>query len=77
MALSQNWSSASRNLSQSYSELTNESDLDDYTFGDFGNISWTNLDNIKWNAAGTRSLKINYDNVSRSELAQGWTSVSR
>jgi len=77
MALNQNWGNISRSLSQSYTELTGETDLDDYTFGDFGNISWNDLDNIKWNSTGTRGLKINYDDVSRSGLSQDWSNVSR
>jgi len=64
-------------LSQNWTELTNETDLDDYTFGDFGDLSWTDLDNIQWNASGTRGLKINYDNVSRTGLSQNWSDISR
>jgi len=64
-------------LSQDWTELTNETDLDDYTFGDFGNISWNDLENIKWNSAGTRGLKINYGDVSRTGLSQSWSNVAR
>ena len=64
-------------LSQDWTEITNESDLDDYTFGDFGDISWTDLESIKWDSTGTRGLKINYDNVSRTGLSQNWGDVSR
>lgn len=64
-------------LSQSWTEITGETDLDDYTFGDFGNISWTDLESIKWNTTGTRGLKINYSNVSRTGLSQSWSEVSR
>ena len=77
MALSQNWGNISRSLGQSYTELTNETDLDDYTFADFGNISWTDLESIKWNNAGTRALKINYDDISRTGLSQSYSNVSR
>lgn len=77
MALSQNWGNISRSLGQSYVELTNETNLDDYTFKDFGNISWTDLESIKWNSAGTRKLKINYDDISRTSLSQNWGNVAR
>ena len=64
-------------LKQNWVEITNETDLDDYTFADFGNISWTDLDNIKWNSAGTRALKVNYGDISRTSLSQNWANVSR
>jgi len=64
-------------LSQNWTKVTNETDLDDYTFSDFGNISWTDLDSIKWDSAGTRGLKINYDKVSRTGLSQSWSKLTQ
>ena len=76
MALNQNWSSLSRGLSQSYTELTNEMDLDEFDYGDADDISWVDADKIKWESSGTRNLSINYNDVSRN-LSQNWTEVSR
>ena len=41
-------------LSQNWTEITNEMDLDDFTYGDADSISWTDADNIKWNSSGSR-----------------------
>lgn len=64
-------------LNQSWTEITNESDLDDYDWESWGDLSWTDLESINWDSTGTRGLKINYGNVSRSALSQNWSAVSR
>ncbi len=60
MALKQNWSNISRSLSQDYTELTNEMNLDDFDYSDADSISWVDADKIKYKSSGSRNLSINY-----------------
>ena len=55
-------------LSQDWKEITNETDLDDFDYGEADSISYTDLENIKYKKS-SGSLNRN--------LSQDWSEVKR